>query len=111
MSDDIEESVCQTLQNLSILASQVLEPTDISGKAQLLVFVLMIRDVDIVENFLCCKALPERTTPDVTFWCMNQYLELVDLSCQKCVVQNMSDDTSFFVILYDMCDAISRTQA
>ena len=86
MSLDIEEQVCQTLQHLSMFALQVDESTDISGKAQLLAFVRMVREGDIAENFPCCKALPGRTTADDTFQCLDQYLESANLSWQKCVL-------------------------
>ena len=45
----------------------------------------MICEGDILENFLSCKALRERTTADEIFRCVDQYLESANLSWQKCV--------------------------
>jgi len=73
MSHDIEGQVCLALQSLSKFSLQVDESTDVSGKAQLLAFVHMIYEGNILENFLCCKALLERTTADKIFWCVDQY--------------------------------------
>ena len=40
-------------------ALQVNENTDITGRAQLLAFVCFIDYEAIVDDFLCCKELPE----------------------------------------------------
>ncbi|KAL4120074.1 hypothetical protein QTP88_012813 [Uroleucon formosanum] len=61
MSEDIEQQVLNKLSDSHMFALQVDESTDISGKAQLLVFIRMVVDDDIIENFLCCKTLPETT--------------------------------------------------
>ena len=60
MSGDIEFKIKLKILKHELFALQVGESTDISGKAQLLVFVCFIDDGAIVEDFLCCKENNER---------------------------------------------------
>ncbi|XP_025417673.1 protein ZBED8-like [Sipha flava] len=85
MSEDIEQQVLNTLRNSLMFALQVDESTDISGKAQLLVFVRMVVDDDIIENFFCCKTLPKTTRGEDVFKVLDDHLSSVNLSWNKCI--------------------------
>ena len=61
MSENIERNIKSKILKHKLFALQVDESTDITGKAQLLVFIRFIDDESIVEDFLCCKELPETT--------------------------------------------------
>ena len=60
MSNDIEANVIDKLKCREF-TFQADESTDISGKAQLLAFIRFIDDGEIIEQFCCCKELPETT--------------------------------------------------
>ncbi|XP_022160762.1 zinc finger BED domain-containing protein 5-like [Myzus persicae] len=85
MSEDIEQQVLHKLRDSRMFALQVDESTDISGKAQLLVFVRMVVDDDIIENFFCCKTLPERTRGEDVFKVLDDHLLSVNLSWDNCI--------------------------
>ncbi|KAL4090794.1 hypothetical protein QTP88_025569 [Uroleucon formosanum] len=85
MSEDIEQQVLNKLRDSRMFALQVDESTDISGKAQLLVFVRMVVDDDIIENFFCCKTLPETTRGEDVFKVLDDHLLLVNLSWDNCI--------------------------
>jgi hypothetical protein len=53
---------------------------DITSKAQLLAFV-----GEIMENFCCCKELPETTKGQDIFNILFSYLESCGLSWSRCV--------------------------
>ena len=59
MSENTECNIKSKILKHKLFALQVDESTDITGKAQLLVFIRFIDDESIVEDFLCCKELPE----------------------------------------------------
>ncbi|GFW21743.1 SCAN domain-containing protein 3 [Trichonephila clavipes] len=61
MSENIEQNTAKTLAN-SNFALQVDETTDITGNAQLIAFVRFIHENDIINQFLCCRELPDFTT-------------------------------------------------
>ncbi|GFV93372.1 SCAN domain-containing protein 3 [Trichonephila clavipes] len=61
MSENIEQNTTKTLAN-SNFALQVDETTDITGNAQLIAFVRFIHENDIINQFLCCRELPDFTT-------------------------------------------------
>ena len=61
MSEDIKLNLKAKLLNHNLFALQVDETTDISSKAQLLVFIRFIDDGAIVEDFRCCKEFPGTT--------------------------------------------------
>ncbi|XP_056637680.1 SCAN domain-containing protein 3-like [Diorhabda sublineata] len=61
MSENIEQNTEKTLAN-SKFALQVDETTDIIGNAQLIAFVRFIHENDIIDQFLCCRELPDFTT-------------------------------------------------
>ncbi|XP_025417424.1 zinc finger BED domain-containing protein 5-like [Sipha flava] len=79
MSEDIEEQVLQQSCDSPLFALQLDESTDISGQAQLLVFIRIVSDEDIVENFLCCKTLPETTKGEDIFEIVGNYLKFANL--------------------------------
>ncbi|GFX02713.1 SCAN domain-containing protein 3 [Trichonephila clavipes] len=60
MSENIEQNTAKTLAN-SNFALQVDETTDITGNAQLIAFVRFIHENDIINQFLCCRELPDFT--------------------------------------------------
>ena len=68
-----------------LFALQVDESTDITGKAQLLVFIRFIDDEFIVKDFLCCKELPETTKGQDIFDVINLYLKHCELKRKNCV--------------------------
>ncbi|KAL4100732.1 hypothetical protein QTP88_020766 [Uroleucon formosanum] len=85
MSEDIEQQVLNKLRDSRMFALQVDESTDISGKVQLLVFVRMVVDDDIIENFFCCKTLPKTTRGEDVFKVLDDHLLLVNLSWDNCI--------------------------
>ena len=84
MSNDIEANVIDKLKCREF-AFQADESTDISGKAQLLAFIRYIDDGEIIEQFFCCKELPETTKGQDIFETLNSYLESWNLSWDTCV--------------------------
>ncbi|XP_014782252.1 zinc finger BED domain-containing protein 5 [Octopus bimaculoides] len=85
MTGDIECNIKSKILKHKLFALQVDESTDITGKAQLLVFVRFINDEAIVEDFLCCKELPETRKGQNVFDVLNSYLEYCRLNWKNCV--------------------------
>ena len=83
--ENIECNIKSKILKHELFALQVDESTDIIGKAQLLVFVHFIDDEGIVEDFLCCKELPETTKGQDIFDVLNAYLEYCELYWKNCV--------------------------
>ena len=75
LSNNISGILSEMLQNNNF-ALQVDETSDITGKAQLLAFVRFENEGEIMENFLCCKELPETTKGHDIFNILSSYLEL-----------------------------------
>ena len=85
MSNDIEENVCCNKLQDSYFALQVDESTDITNKAQLLVFIHFIDADNIVNQYLCCKEMPTTTKGEDIFHILNNYFEKWNLSWKSCV--------------------------
>ncbi|GFX47967.1 zinc finger BED domain-containing protein 5 [Trichonephila clavipes] len=84
MSENIEQSTAKTLAN-SNFALQVDETTDITGNAQLIAFVRFIHENDIINQFLCCRELPDFTTGKHIFQVISSYLEEIKVSWKSCI--------------------------
>ena len=70
---------------MSFLHFMFHESTNIISKVQLLAFARFIDDGAIVEDFLCCKELPETTKGQDVFDILNSYLECCGLKWKNCV--------------------------
>jgi hypothetical protein len=84
MSHDIEDVLSEILKNTNF-ALQVDESTDITSKAQHLTFVRFGNKGAIMENFCCCKELPETTKSQDIFNILSSDLECCGLSWSRCV--------------------------
>ncbi|GFS97486.1 SCAN domain-containing protein 3 [Trichonephila clavipes] len=84
MSENIEQNTAKTLAN-SNFALQVDETTDITGNAQLIAFVRFIHENDIINQFLCCRELPDFTTRKHIFQVISSYLEEIKVSWKSCI--------------------------
>ncbi|GFX84157.1 SCAN domain-containing protein 3 [Trichonephila clavipes] len=84
MSENIEQNTAKTLANLNF-ALQVDETTDITGNAQLIAFVRFIHENDIINQFLCCRELPDFTTGKHIFQVISSYLEEIKVSWKSCI--------------------------
>ena len=85
MSENIECNIKSKILKHKLFALQVDESTDITGKAQLLVFIRFIDDESILEDFLCCKELLETNKGQNIFDVINSYLEHCELKWKSCV--------------------------
>ena len=79
MSTDIENHVLEKIRISRKFALQLDESTDISGHSQLLANVRFADGDTFRENFLFCKALPEKTTAEEIFRVTSEYLTREDL--------------------------------
>ncbi len=84
LSNNISGTLSKILQNNNF-ALQVDVSTDIAGKGQLLAFVRFANEGDILENYYCCKELPETTKGHDVFNILSSYLESCGLSRNRCV--------------------------
>ena len=85
MSSDIERNVLSIVKNRKFFALQVGECTEISCKLHILAFVCFIVNETIVEDFLCCKELPETTKRQDVYDALNSHLQSCELTWQNCV--------------------------
>ena len=65
-------------------ALQLDESTDISGNSQRLANVRFVDGEAIKENFLICKALPEKSTGEEIFRFTSDYLDKSGLMWENC---------------------------
>jgi len=111
MSTDIESNLTDRVKSAGMFALQADESTDVSGKAQLLLFIRFVDEGKIVENFFCCKELTTTTTGQNIFDCVNTYLESQQLSWDTCVgictdgAPAMVGSLNGFVALAKRCNA------
>ncbi|GFX11221.1 zinc finger MYM-type protein 6 [Trichonephila clavipes] len=84
MSENIEQSTPKILA-ISNFALQVDETTDITGNTQLIAFVRFIHENDIINQFLCCRELPDFTTGKHIFQVISSYLEEIKVSWKSCI--------------------------
>ncbi|XP_069599662.1 SCAN domain-containing protein 3-like [Ranitomeya imitator] len=84
MSADIETVVLEKVRISKKFALQLDESTDISGHCQLLANVRFVDGEAIRENFLFCKALPEKSTREVIFQVTSEYLDKSGLTWENC---------------------------
>ena len=73
MSTDVEIVVLEKMHISKKFALQLDELTDISGHCQLLANVRFVDGEAIRENFLFCKALPEKSTGEEIFRVTSEY--------------------------------------
>lgn len=64
---------------------QLDELSDLSGRAQLLVFICIVANRDVVDNLLCCKILREATKGKDIFEIVDHYLKIFHLPWDKCI--------------------------
>ncbi len=74
----------EILQNNNF-ALHVDESIDIIGKADLLAFVRFENEGEILENYFCCKELPETTKGHGIINILPSYLESCGFSWNRCV--------------------------
>ncbi|KAJ7998090.1 hypothetical protein DPEC_G00218950 [Dallia pectoralis] len=84
MSADIETVVLEKMPISKKLALQLDESTDISGHCQLLANMRFVDGEAIRENFLFCKALPEKSTGEEIFRVTSEYLDQGGLTWENC---------------------------
>lgn len=82
MGTDIVEQVVGKLGDSFSL--QLDESTDVSGNAQLVIFVKYIETDDICEHILFCKSLEGRTTGEDIFNVVNTFFSENGLSWKSC---------------------------
>nr|XP_027201527.1 zinc finger BED domain-containing protein 5-like [Dermatophagoides pteronyssinus] len=84
MSNNIEKTTAKSLECTSF-ALQIDETTDITGKAQLIAFVRFIHENEIINQFLCCREIPESTTGHNIYNILNTYFDENKISWKSCI--------------------------
>ncbi|XP_034021474.1 SCAN domain-containing protein 3 [Thalassophryne amazonica] len=84
ISEDIETVVFEKMHISRKFALQLDETTDLSGNCQLLANVRFVDGEAIRENFLFCKALPEKSTGEEIFRVTSEYLDKGGLAWENC---------------------------
>lgn len=85
MSVDVREQLGEKIRNSGVFALQLDESTDVAKSAQLLAYVRYVDSTDIVEDFMFCEELKERTTGEAIFDRLNSYILAEGLQWANCV--------------------------
>ena len=85
MSEDIKLQMKDIFQDDKIFSLQLDESTDVSGLAQLLVFIRFIQNDKIIEQLLCCLELPMRTRGEDIFRTVDCFMKENNLPWINCV--------------------------
>ncbi|XP_029443020.1 zinc finger BED domain-containing protein 5-like [Rhinatrema bivittatum] len=86
MSADIKLQMKDIFQEDNMLFTlQLDESTDVSGLAQLLVFIRFIHADRIIEQFLCCLELPMRTRGEDIFKTLDCFMKENNLQWLNCI--------------------------
>ncbi|XP_058855396.1 zinc finger BED domain-containing protein 5-like [Acipenser ruthenus] len=85
LSSDLKCQLTERLCTCEKFAIQLDETTDVGNAAQLLVYVRYVWLGEIVEDFLFCQELPERTTGEDIFKLLDDFMKAESLNWEKCV--------------------------
>lgn len=85
LSSDLKCQLTERLRTCEQFAIQLDETTDAGNAAQLLVYVRYVWLGEIVEDFLFCQELPERTTGEDIFKLLDDFMKAESLNWEKCV--------------------------
>ncbi|XP_028654717.1 zinc finger BED domain-containing protein 5-like [Erpetoichthys calabaricus] len=85
ISEDLIQQVVEKIIAAKEFSMQLDESTDISGEAQLVVFVRVPDSEDIIEHILLCRPLPERTTVEEIFKHIDDFFREHDILWFLCV--------------------------
>nr|XP_014352015.1 PREDICTED: zinc finger MYM-type protein 6-like [Latimeria chalumnae] len=85
LSRDIKCQLTERLCECEQFAIQLDETTDVGSAEQLLVYVRYVWLGEILEDFLFCQELPERTTGEEIFKLLDNFMESELLKWENCV--------------------------
>uniref|UniRef100_A0A8C4TID3 DUF4371 domain-containing protein n=1 Tax=Erpetoichthys calabaricus TaxID=27687 RepID=A0A8C4TID3_ERPCA len=85
ISEDLIQQVVEKIIAAKEFSMQLDESTDISGEAQLVVFVRVPDSENIIEHILLCRPLPERTTGEEIFKHIDDFFREHDILWLWCI--------------------------